>query len=312
MILFCEDVDTPRGAIHYVVIFGVGLIGKSIATSLKSCRPVSFMHLPLSWDRANQREIDLLAVTEQILEPRRNTLNIHQVDVIWSAGAAGFASSEQQLENEACSFRDVVAWTRSLRRSLPKAQLAFHLVSSAGGLFEGQRFIDAASIPNPQRPYGRLKVKQEEIADKLLSDLPILIYRPSSVYGFTKAQMRLGIINTLLLNSQRHQVTRIFGTLHTLRDYVFAQDIGQFIVKRTHTCKIKSEVFTLASGKPTSVNELLGIMEQVFNRMPYAKLDLHPSNADHITYRKSILPRDWTPTDLKTGIRLVAMHHGIS
>ena len=44
----------------------------------------------------------------------------------------------------------------------------FFLVSSAGGLFEGQRNVGDRSQPSPMRPYGFLKLRQE----KLLQDAP--------------------------------------------------------------------------------------------------------------------------------------------
>ena len=75
---------------------------------------------------------------------------------------------------------------------------------------------------------------------------------------------------------------------------------------------MSSTTFTLASGKATSMSEILHIVRAVVRRPLYLKIDSRPSNAEHITYRRSALPEGWRPTDIETGIRIVAQYLGKS
>ena len=71
------------------------------------------------------------------------------------------------------------------------------MISSAGGLFEGQTFCDARSAPTPQRPYGEGKLNQEQLAWGRKGDAKIHIFRPSSVYGVSPSG-RIGLVTALI------------------------------------------------------------------------------------------------------------------
>src|SRR5262249_7810010 len=148
----------------------------------------------------------------------------------------------------------------------PKSRHRFHLLSSAGGLFEGQRFVDTSAKPAPRRPYGEAKLAQEERTAKLRPEVATSIYRPSSVYGFSGAGGRAGLVNTLIENTRKHCPSHIFGDSDTVRDYVLASDIGNFIAGRMSLPIERSRTFLLASGKPSSTQEILKISEKVMGR----------------------------------------------
>lgn len=296
---------------HIVAVFGVGLVGGAIVQALRRSEAAPPVELALSWRDANQRAEDLLRIAEAIpgLVPAAGP--IRRLDVVWAAGAAGFDGKWTDLNREIAAFEDIVTWTRSLSARWRSAALVFHMLSSAGGLFEGQRFVDADSIPRPARPYGSSKLAQEKIVHGLRDEMPGYIYRPSSIYGFNSIG-RLGLLSTLVSNAKKHATTRIFGGLDTVRDYVLSSDVGEFIARRIEGPTPSSQTFILASGKPASVSEMLQIARKVVGRPLYLKLDVQPSNASHITYRVSALPQDWRPTDLETGIRLVSRQLALS
>ncbi len=303
---------SPQGdGRHVVAVFGVGLVGGAIVQALRRSELAPSVELPLSWQDANQRADDLLRITEAMSGVAPEAGPIQRLDVVWAAGAAGFDAEWTTLNREIAAFEDIAAWTRSLSSRWRSATCVFHMLSSAGGLFEGQRFVDADSIPRPARPYGGSKLVQEKIVHGLRKEMPGYIYRPSSIYGFSSTG-RFGLLSTLVSNAKKHATTRIFGGLDTVRDYVLSSDVGGFIARRIEGAEPSSQTFTLASGKPASVSEMLEIARKVVGRPLYLKLDVQPSNASHITYRVSALPQDWRPTDLETGIRLVSRQLALS
>ena len=203
-------------------------------------------------------------------------------------------------------MEEIIGWTRGLEAGEQVRRSPFICSSSAAASSRASACGPANRRPCPRRPYGKAKLAQERLVEELRRDMAANIYRPSSVYGFSGIRGRLGLLNTLLDNANKHVPSRVFGGLDTVRDYVLSSDIGEFIVRRMRKPVSNSRTFLLASGKPTSVSEMLHIASKVVGRPLYLKLDVKPSNAGHITYRSCALPEDWRPTDLETGVRQVA------
>lgn len=312
MILTVRPCPSMAGGRQMVAIFGVGLVGGAILRALRRNETEPPVTLPVNWRDQGQRMVDLSRLTKAVTVPPHPAGAIRRLDIVWAAGKAGFGARREELDPEIHAFRDIVAWSRALCPVLPGTRIVFHMLSSAGGLFEGQRFIDDASQPSPRRPYGEAKFEQEKLVEELRNEMIAHIYRPSSIYGFSAAGGRSGLFNTLIANAKKHTTSRIFGGLDTLRDYVLSTDVGEFITGRIERPEAQSRSFILASGKPTSVTEMLQIASKVIGRPLYLMLEVQPSNASHITYRTSALPDDWRTTDLETGIRLVARQLSIS
>lgn len=289
-----------------VLLFGAGLIGGRVAAAL-SRRGWSHVETPTPWhdDEGLRRHLDEAKRWFDGVRPLR-------LDVVWSAGRAGFASGKEQTRGEEQNFRRVLDMVSSLGAS-SSCGLVFHLVSSAGGLFEGQRHVDAASVPAPRRPYGALKLRQEELLLKL--DIPRAtgapplarrIYRLSSVFGPAPRGVRRGLIGALLHNAGEGRATPIVGQLTTLRDYVFTEDVGRHLAD---ACT--GDVFTgpgadacqvLASGKPTTIHEIVQHVGRVVHRPPTLTFAARRDNATDITFAPSALPPRWVTTDLETAI----------
>lgn len=279
------------------LVFGAGLIGGRIAQGLVN-QGWTAERLPLSWeDRLDQAaQLEALGRHLEQLRPVR-------LHVLWSAGRGGFLSSEGDLALEVGSFRAVLRFCESLEPAL-RRRLTFHLMSSLGGLFEGQRHIDAASRPDPQRPYGHAKLAQERALLESPAEFPRRIYRLASVFGPGSPKSRRGLIPTILFNTRAGETTIIVGHLTTLRDYVFTEDIARFFSKHVSSPSFE-EPWTgvLASGKPTSIHEVLRGIERATRRRPLIRFAAERVNPMHITVDPSLFPGAWEPTDLDTAIR---------
>lgn len=294
--------DKASGERHVIVVFGAGLVGGAIAGAVCRREDAAARVLPLSWSSAAQRRGELAGLLDLLEDPGMPTARI---DLVWAAGRAGFGASGAELALETEALDDILAWSRTLKASAARSRLTIHMISSAGGLFEGQRLVDAASVPRPLRPYGEAKLAQEKSLEALRAQTTAHIYRPSSVYGFGVRGARAGLLNTLVENSRLGRTTRIFGGLDTLRDYVLSTDIGTFIARKIFMPEESSRTFLLATGKPTSIFEMIRLVREVIGQPLKIKLDVQPSHAGHISFRPGGLPSGWRPTDLETGIRIV-------
>lgn len=236
------------------------------------------------------------------VETNHNENSCCRIDFIWTAGKGGFGMEQSDTLPELASFSEVVEMAIALRRENPSCLVRFHLISSAGGLFEGQRNVNNASLPAPRRPYAFLKLAQEKILDKC-DELVRFIYRPTSVYGFAGLNRRMGLITTLLLNASKNKVSTIFGAPDTLRDYVWADDVGAFIAGMIASKTSCSGRFVLALGKPSALFEVLNCIEKILNKKLFCHYVKSGGNADHNTFSTETRPVGWNPVDMETGIR---------
>jgi UDP-glucose 4-epimerase len=287
-----------------VALFGSGLVGGAIRDALRLDGLAILADIAVPWADARQRALSLARAAATHLALAGG----HPLAVIWAAGRTGFNSGEAEAAAEREAFTGICEWVRDIAQQRRTASTSFHVVSSAGGLFEGQRFVDAQTLPRPLRPYGALKLEQEQIARRICDGLPVAVYRPSSVYGHAGPKGRSGLVTTLAMNAKTGTQSRIFGSLDTVRDYVLAADIGHFIAGQALRPGQKTLTFLLASGRPATLGEVVAMIRRLVGRPLYLKLDPVPSNAGHITYRSSALPEHWRPTDLETGVRQVLRH----
>ncbi len=287
-----------------IALFGVGLIGRSVLFAIgKDVKRV--VRYPFSWTLEHRQATDLETIKQHVLSVCDETATppISHFDIVWAAGQTGFSSQEDQIVPEVSAFERVLSLSLQLLHHVPGARHSFHLISSAGGLFEGQKHIDRNSIPRPLRPYGHSKLLQERLLSRLPTQVRKMVYRLSSVYGFSGTGTRSGLVNTLIRNSIRHQSSNIFGNAHTIRDYVLVSDVGKFVVSRLQDIDPNSYVLTLASGKPTAIFEMLNRIEKIVGRkLPYT-FDSVRTNASDMSFSPAILPEYWFPTDFDTGLR---------
>ena len=172
-------------------------------------------------------------------------------------------------------------------------------------MFEDCSHCTLHTDPAPKRPYGCGKMAQEALLGTLPETVRRCIYRPTSVYGYVQ-NGRIGLITALIQNGLKSRETKIFGTLNTLRDYVWAGDVGAFIASEVTAPSEEAEGnFLLATGQAVSMHDVIGLVEDALGCSLYLQFDPRPSNASDITFMQSALPSRWQPTSLTAGIAQV-------
>lgn len=324
LILHNAENNRESAEISIAVVFGVGLIGTHLVRNLLKQQYSIIHNLPFSWQTPQQwkrEKTDILGCIKNYVTqnddhgsahcrgglyalPSRTGINpapTNRIDFVWSAGKGGFAMGENDTRPEMDSFSQVVEIALAVLRKNPSCQVRFHMTSSAGGLFEGQRNVNTDTLPAPGRPYAFLKLAQEKILGDC-DELIRFIYRPTSVYGFAGLSRRLGLIPTLLWNGTKNKVSTIYGAPETLRDYVWADDIGAFIARMIASKASLSNRFILASGKPSALFEVLNHVEKRLNKKLFRHYIKSGGNAGHNTFSMKTYPVGWKPLYLETGI----------
>jgi dTDP-D-glucose 4,6-dehydratase len=282
-----------------IIIFGLGLIGKSIHRTillkknyqLDSCEKID-------WNSSDGAKSSLDKVLDLLVEK-----NIFQISIIWSAGKAGFHANEIETESELNSFQTCIKLLGKYHTNYD-IQYNFILISSAGGLYENCINVTKHTDISPSRAYGYLKLNQEKILQNSKFIKHRQIFRLSSIFGNINENSRLGLIPTMILNGLKQQNVQLTGNLSTLRDYLFADNASEYIYKKINYPEQLPEekIYILASGKPTSIFELKIMIEKLLKRKIYLNFTLNQSNFKDITFSQNILPEDWITEDLNLSI----------
>lgn len=301
-----ESPIDERKTKRVVLIFGLGLIGSSISTSLRRRVSSQVIEFPFSWVCADKRSDQIRDVLLFLKKHIAGFKPYAEIDVVWAAGKAGFGGSRDVFESEQESFNSVLELIHGNDLS-DYALVRLHLISSAGGLFEGQRKVDGSSVINPLRPYGEAKVRIEDEVKKLNSSIVSHIYRPSSVYGYAGMNGRAGLVVAILNSVLRNTTARIYAQPDTLRDYVYVSDIGRFVAQTIAFRTGPSQIHFLASGKPTSTLEVIKLIERVMQRRISVQFELTADNTEPNTFQAAARPDHWNPTTLEVGVNITAL-----
>lgn len=286
-----------------IALFGEGLIGSSIIGALS--RQFERETITFTYDYPEEHSTQLGEIIRRISLLSTDTQS--DLYVIWSAGKVGFSATERDAESELAIYRIILDFACFCAELYPIKSCSFYCISSAGGLFEGQKLVTPLSKPNPRRPYGRLKMTEEDLL--LCSPMRIRkkIYRLSTVYGPVKKGYRLGLISTLIYNGICHNVSHIVGNSASLRDYIWNGDIGRYIARDLEDDfrKHNDVIVHLASGKPSSIDEIKQIIEKILDKKIYIAFSYANENSSDITFSKMILPECWNPVDIKTAAQSI-------
>ena len=288
---------------HVIGVFGAGLIGGAIADALMQGHRAEVSVMPLHWSEPLRRNGEIKAIEARIGELIRPQ---SKVGLVWSAGRAGFLSSTTEIEAELLIFRDVMAMAERMTQRYPEAHISFHLVSSAGGLFEGQRRVTATASPEPRRRYGVLKMTQEQLVTASERLTAYQVYRLASVYGYLRRGARAGLVSQLISDGLLRSVTHMIGKMSTLRDFVFAGDAGVYIAdKLLAPDEQPSKVSFLVRMRPSSLLEVQHMVEDVIGRKLHVAYSLDSTNSADITFASDAAPSDWHPSDLRSNIGMI-------
>jgi len=201
----------------------------------------------------------------EIIDSFINTHRPETLDIIWSAGKAGFSSTDEDMRKEFETYSAIIKHLKNI-----EVKVSFNLLSSAGGIYENSGAY--------------WKLKQEDLLHEL--NINARIYRISSVYGYKTKLGRSGLINAMIEKSLRREPVTIYANQNTLRDYIF------------HTAQI------IANGRATSINTLLNVVSSI-TKKPIKAVYTGNDNSNDIIFKKSLIPPTLQLTSLEEAIGIV-------
>ena len=288
--------DPSSSGDGFALLLGSGVLGSAISGGLRYHGRSRARSINIPWEsrvRADilERSAEAMSVTSRARDA-----------IVWAAGRAGFSSDKRSCEEELAAFADVVGAVEQIVEHRGPQTVSFHMVSSAGGLFEGVTRVSRDSPVTPRRPYGFMKLQQEDLALRLSTRIPVSIYRVSTVYSSPRPGQRVGLIGELIRNGLDRRPISIYGAMDTLRDYVGNEEVGRHIAQRIMSQQAPGPAIEMViAGQPTPIAAVVDVVQRLIRRKLLVSFE-DAWNARDITFDPSIRAAGFHPEALRVGV----------
>lgn len=162
---------------------------------------------------------------------------------------------------------------------------------SSGGTVYGDATdppFDESREPRPQSAYGASKVELERVLRE--HELPSVSVRVANAYGPGQPPAPgQGVVGHWLRALRDGRPVVVFGALDTARDYVYATDIADALLRVHRTADVPA-VVNIGSGTPVTLGELVDVIHDV---VPDRRLEI-----DHRPARPFDLRAAWLDVSL--------------
>ncbi len=143
----------------------------------------------------------------------------------------------------------------------------FVFASSGAPLGEQEPPIDERKVPRPSSPYGASKLAGEGYCSAYARSFGIqtAALRFGNVYGPGSDRKESVVARFVKQAFAGDQIT-VYGDGRQTRDFIYVQDLVEAVV-RAASATASGEVFQIAAGRETSINEIFGILSRLLSEL---------------------------------------------
>lgn len=264
------------------------------------------------------RELSKNNECETFDRSRYNLLNIESMqefvvnkDLILHLGGISFTRDayNNMIETNVLATSNLL---EAIRRYNPKAGIV--LASTMQVYAPMQKPTDTVNETfnlNPDSFYGLSKKFAEELVIKYNGDFKIksVIFRMSNVYGPNARPYHNSVISTFLDLAKNKKSITIFGSGEQMRDFIYIDDVVAAFTSLVNLgLGEKTEIFNICSGKLTSLNNLIDMLENICGNKFQKDFKSAPEKINYLRgdYSKAKSLLLWNPqTPLEEGLRLM-------
>ena len=218
--IFSLDIDNPKKTIEKINYINMDIRSKGIQGLLKKINPEIIVHLA-------------------------------------AQASVAISSRDPQLDNDINLNGSLNLFLNTINSSLNK----FIFFSTGGAIYGeeiGKKFNEN-DLPRPLSPYGISKLNFENylnyFSSKRISKSKLTILRPGNIYGpWQNPDGEAGVISIFAKKMLNNEDVSIFGSGDEYRDYVYVDDVIDFIFKTLNLNVVGT--YNLASGISTKTIEI--------------------------------------------------------
>ena len=145
----------------------------------------------------------------------------------------------------------------------------FIFASSNAAVGEQSPPVDETKVPHPASPYGASKLAGEALCSTYHHsfDLKTICLRFANCYG-PHSEHKPSVVAKFIRLVKEGEPLVIYGDGNQTRDFIHTSDICQAIELSLTTPDSRGEVFQIASGLETSINELVELIKKISGKNP--------------------------------------------
>lgn len=162
-----------------------------------------------------------------------------------------------------------VGGTVSVMEAMRDAGVQRVVLASSGAVYgaQGRQPLSESMIPNPDSPYAVSKLAAETYVRTIggLWGIETVALRIFNAYGPGQQlpASHAPVVPRLLKSTQTGASLVIFGDGEQTRDFVYLDDVVEALVAASTAPAVDRQVINVGSGVETSLNRLVGAIEQV-------------------------------------------------
>ena len=259
---------------NWLITGGCGFIGRSLIKELTRSSDENNVRIIDNLSGSSIEDLEKITSFKIITSPKKDFKNIELViadiqdiesAISYSAGAdvivhlAANTGVQPSVDDPISDCRNNVIGTLNFLESARINKIKNFIFASSGApVGEVNPPIKEDLAASPVSPYGASKLAGEAYCSAYYKTFGIdtIALRFSNVYG-PDSHKKSSVIAKFLKNYKDNQVIKVYGDGSQTRDFIYITDLIQAIVLSVEMKDIGGNIFQIASGLETSINELI-------------------------------------------------------
>ena len=234
----------------YLLTGSNGFIGSVVLKKLKE-RGIDVIAVDLKNEQNLSRKETFNALKERIAETGDDITILH---------LAALVDARESLEKPFDYFGNNLAGTWHVAQLGALENVTRIVFTSSAAIYGEPEYIpvDVNHPIRPKSPYGLAKYYEEQLLHQFSEEYgyDLTILRLFNVYGENQEK---GLFGALRKAVKTGRPFRIFGDGEQVRDYIYVGDVAETILSAN-----KSGTFNVASGVGTTVNQIVGWVQEIY------------------------------------------------
>jgi nucleoside-diphosphate-sugar epimerase len=280
-----------------LVTGGLGFIGSNLSHKLlNEGAKVTIVDSNLEGSGANIANIS--SILNKVSFEKQDVRGAETIDLVKGAQVVFHLAAQTNrvlaMENPILDCEINYSATLNILEACRKNEALERLVFTSSRAVVGEPQYLPVDEKHPTKPKdvyaaNKLAAEQACLLYKDLYSLPVVIARPSNVYG-PRGQLRnpnYGIINLFIGNVITGRPVPVFGNGSQTRDPIFVDDLIDALVDLSVERNAIGEVFLVGSGEEVSITQLANLVVKTYGRgtIKYVEFPKFQSRADVTRFR---------------------------